>query len=295
MKIANIIIFHDDPQGVERILKAMQHPGCSFYLHLDKKVEISPYEYLAEYPRTFFVKDRKSVRWAGYSQLEAIMATIGQIMESGVQYDFINLLSGQDYPIKPIEHIYNFLADNLGSSFLMSETPPSYWWGEAISRFQKYHFIDYGFPGKFRFGNVLSAILPERKFPLALQLYGGPNAAYWILDINAACYVHKFLTSKESKKAFFKHTWGPDEFLINTLLMHSPFKHKIINENYHFLDRSQGGSRPKTLTSDDFEQLRNSSKFFARKFDRKVDEAVLDRIDKELLFLQEKKAYYISA
>jgi hypothetical protein len=295
MKIANLIIFHDDPRAIERILKAMQHPGCSFYLHLDKKVDIKPYQYLTRFPNTFFVKDRQSVRWAGYSQLEAIVATIGEIIESGIEYDFINLLSGQDYPIKPVTQIYNFLFENQGKSFLMSETPPSHWWGEALSRFQKYHFIDYGFPGKFRIGNVLSSILPQRKFPFPVQLYGGPNAAYWILDMEAARYVHTFLTSSESNKWFFKHTWGPDEFLINTLLMHSPFKDTIVNENYHFLDRSQGGSRPKTLTSEDFDQLRNSNKFFARKFDRKVDHAILDRIDEELLFLQSKKAYRISA
>ena len=67
--------------------------------------------------------------------------------------------------------------------------------------------------------------------------------------------------------------------------MNSSFRDSVVNENYHLIDRSEGSTRPKTLTSADFPALQQSHKFFARKFDRKLDEKVLDRIDKELLFL----------
>jgi Core-2/I-Branching enzyme len=285
LKIANVILFHEDPAGIERLINVMYHPHFHFYLHLDKKVDCTPYRHLASKPNVFFVRKRISVRRAGYSQLQAIFSAVEQILESGIEYDFVNLLSGQDYPIKPVNEIYDFLRNHLGKSFLMSETPPSEWWSEAFHRIEKYHFVDYGFPGKYRISNTVSFLMPARKFPLSMQLHGGPNGAYWILNIDAVRYVHAYFKSRNFNQWFFKHTWGSDEFLINTILMNSPLKNQVVNENYHYLDYSEGGSRPKILTYRDFDILKNSHKFFARKFDRRIDESILNKIDEELLFV----------
>ncbi|MBC7936184.1 MAG: glycosyltransferase [Rhizobacter sp.] len=286
MKVAHIIIFHEDAILIERLVRSMAHPDFDFYLHLDRKVDIVPFKKLSLLPNVFFIRKRKKVSWGGYSQVEAITNSLEQIFENGTPaYDFINLLSGQDYPIKTTAFIHSFLLNNLGRSFLMSETPPSAWWEHAVLRFTRYHFVEYGFRGRYRLADVFSKLLPRRKFPLPGKLYGGPDGAYWILSADAAKYAWTILKKRDRRWWFFKHTWGPDEFLINTILMNSPFAESIINENYHFIDRSQGSTRPKTLTSGDFNALQQSNKFFARKFDRKLDAEVLDRIDKELLFL----------
>jgi hypothetical protein len=289
IKIANIILFHRDPVGVERLVKVLSHPCVDCYLHLDKKVRMKPFAHLGDLPNIQFVKRRKVVRWGGFSQLEAIVSSIGDIMESGKQYDFINLLSGQDYPIKPIDQICRILSKHVGHSFMISEPPPTPWWDEATSRYENYHFIDYDFPGKYRFGKMLSRFLPKRKFPLVMQLYGGPEAAYWILGMDAAKYVHSVLKKRDRNWRFFKHTWGADEFLISSLIMNSPFRETVINENYHYIDRSLGGARPKTLTAEDFPLLQASDKFFARKFNRGKDHNILDRIDAEILFAEKRQ------
>lgn len=168
---------------------------------------------------------------------------------------------------------------------MMSESAPSEWWSHASTRFTKYHFVDYRFKGKFRISKWMSKFLPVRKFPLQAPLYGGPQSAYWILNIKAARYIIQTLNKNDKNWHFFKHTWGSDEFLLNTLLMDSPLRETIVNENFHLIDRSQGGTRPKTLTVHDFEMLKNSHKFFARKFDRKIDHKILDMVDQQLLSL----------
>jgi len=283
MRFANIIIFHKNEASIDRLLKAMTHPDTDFYLHLDKKVNIEPYLYLGKNQNTYFVENRKNARWAGYSQVEAIINSLDQIIESKIPYDFVNLLSGQDYPIKPISHIIDVLSKNIGKSFMISETPPSPWWDEATVRFTKYHFSDYGFRGKYRLGDLVSSILPERKFPMEIQLYGGPYAAYWILSMDAAVYLHSLLSKKDKLYWFFKHTWAPDEFLFNTILMNSPFRDTIVNENYHYFSWEHGQSRPSILSVEDFLTLQQSLKFFARKFDPAVDEKILDLIDEQIL------------
>jgi predicted AlkP superfamily phosphohydrolase/phosphomutase len=114
-------------------------------------------------------------------------------------------------------------------------------------------------------------------------LYGGPLASYWILSFEAARYIYSILKEDDRISLFFKHTWAPDEFLIHTLLMNSSFKEDVINENYHYIDRSLGGARPKVLTTDDFILLAHSNKMFARKFDRTIDAKILDLIDERIL------------
>ncbi|SFE51188.1 Core-2/I-Branching enzyme [Chitinophaga sp. CF118] len=284
MRIANIIIFHKDPGSIERLINALQHPNFDFYLHLDKKVDIRPFAYLADLPNTRFIINRKVVHWGGFSQLEALLASLEQIFNGDISYDFVNLLSGQDYPIKPVSEINNILSDSIGKSFMITETPPSPWWDEAMVRITDYHLSDYDFRGRYRLGIALSKLLPKRRFPLPLQLYGGPYASYWILSFDATMYIYFILHRNESIKLFFKHTWAPDEFLIHTLLMNSHFRGSILNENHHYMDRSQGGAHPKTLTKEDFDLLQQSKIMFARKFDRRIDADILDMIDEKLLF-----------
>ena len=283
MRIANIIIFHQNPAYVDRLLKAMTHPDVDFYLHLDKKVDMKPFLHLGKLSNTYFIRNRKNATWAGYSQVEAIVNSLEEIIESKIPYDFVNLLSGQDYPIKPITYILKVLSENIGKSFMISETPPSDWWNVAETRFTKYHFSDYGFRGKYRLADLVSQILPDRKFPLPYQLFGGPYAAYWILSMDAAVYIHSILNKKDKIYWFFKHTWAPDEFIINTILMNSPFRETIVNENYHYFSWEPGEVRPSILTLKDFRKLQQSDKFFARKFDPAIDEKILDLIDEQLL------------
>lgn len=283
MKIAHVVIFHKNPGSVERLIKALSHPNFDFYLHLDKKVSIESFAYLSKLPNSYLVSKRIPVRWAGFSQVEAFISAMDDIVNSGVKYDFINLLSGQDYPIKPAEQIYDFFSHQKGKSFMICETPPTPWWDEATSRFTNYHFTDYGFRGKDRLGMILSELLPDREFPLPLTLYGGPYAAYWVLSMEAARYVYDYLKQNGHHSRFFRHTWAADEFLLHTLIMNSSFKDSIVPENYHYIDRSLGEARPKILTVDDLPLLKNSIKFFARKFDPDVDSHILDLIDKELL------------
>lgn len=283
MRMANIIVLHQYPAMAERLIRTLYHRQFDFYVHLDKKVDITPFSNLARLPNTFPVQERKTVHWAGFSQLEAIGASLRAIFSSGRSYDYVNLLSGQDYPIKPAGYIYDFLNAYVNHSFLSSETPPTAWWNDAHQRYTRYHLIDYGFRGKHRLENLLSNLLPEREFPLPYQLYGGPAAAYWTLSGEAAFYLSHFLSEKKYY-SFFKHTWAPDEFLVNTIVMNSPFSHMVINDNYRHIDRTNGGSHPRILTMADLDCLQHSSRLFARKFDPNIDNQIQNQIDETILY-----------
>jgi hypothetical protein len=290
MRIAHIIIVYKDPELIERIIRSMRHENFDFYIHVDKKVDEMPFRRLVQQLKgVYFVKKRVVVRWAGFSFIKTAINSIKEIVDSQREYDFINLISGQDYPIKSADYIYNFLDLYPGKSFLSSEAYPSNWWKVAEARFTQYHFTDFNFRGRHRLAQFLTFLMPKRKFPLPYNLYGGPYAAYWTLSIDAAKYVYDFLADNNKLHRFFNYTWGPDEFVINTIIMNSPFKSQVINDNCRYMDWSSGGARPKVLTKDDIGRLKHSNKLFARKFDSAVDAEVLDLIDAEILAKEKKK------
>jgi hypothetical protein len=283
MRIAHLITVHKNPAQVERLLHALAHEDADCYLHLDKNVAMEDFAYLAELPRVQFTRTRLVVRWASYRFTETLLECTREILATGRCYDFINLLSGQDYPIKPIEAIHRFFARHVGCSFMSFEPEDSPWWGHAISRVEKYHTTYYQFRGQYQLQNLLNLLLPKRRFPLPYKLYGGPDGSWWTLSLDCARYLVEFVDAHPELSRFCRFTWGSDEFLPATILMNSPLKDRIVNDNHRYIDWSGGGANPKVLAVDDAPELARSHKFFGRKFDMAHDAEILDVVDRTLL------------
>jgi hypothetical protein len=283
MKMATLITAYKQPYLLERMLKTMQHEGFDFYIHLDKKANQRDFEYLATLPNVYFLKKRIDIKWAGYTMIQALLSGMREICSSGIHYDFVNHMSGQCYPIKPACSIYDYFNNNIGKNFLSCYLQSNDWQKEAAYRYQKYHFPDAELRGSNRAASIISFLLPRRRLPFNLTLYGSDFGAYWTITSEAATYILDYMEKHPEAERFFKKTWGPDEFLFNTILMNSPHKENVINNNFRYIDWSEGGSRPKILTKDDYSSLSKSGCFIARKFDLDVDSAILDAIDKNLL------------
>ena len=283
MRIATIITVYKQPELIERLLRTMEHPQFDFYLHIDEKVDMSDYHYLAKLPNTYILKKRFDIKWADYSMIDALIYAMRELLKSGIVYDFINHMSAQCYPIKPMSLLYDFLNSRKGSNFLNCEAYPSEWWNKAKGRYELYHFPAWSIRGIHRFSDVLTKILPKRKLPFDYTLYGGAFGAYWTITRATADYIIDYLEQNKNVENFFRKTWGPDEVLFNTLIMNSPFRTQVNNNNYRYIDWSAGLPNPKILTIDDYEYLAESDAFLARKFDLGVDSEILNIIDKKLL------------
>jgi hypothetical protein len=280
MRIACIIMAHKDPHQIERLINKFHHLPVDFYIHLDKKVNRTSFDFLSGIPNVYFISQRVRVRWASYSFLNAILQSLKEVLAKGVPYDFLSLMSGQDYPIKPVSGFYNILENNIGKNFISYEVDGK-WWQHAISRIHKYHFTNFGFWGKYKIQFFLNAILPDRKFPLAYELFGGPRAMCMTVTSDCAAFLVHFIETNKKLRDFIRFTWGPDEFVIPTLIMNSKFRETVINDNLYYIDWTQGGSNPKILATEDFDLLISSDKMMARKFDIVQEPAILDLLDKK--------------
>jgi hypothetical protein len=279
MRIAHLIIAYKEPTQVARLVNALSHEDFDFYIHVDKKINQSAFGMLEKMDRVQFIKNRVLVRWAGFSFTNAIITGLREILASGVNYDFINVMSGQEYPIKPVASMIDFFHKNIGSTFMSYEQDGSPWWQEAMGRIEQYHTTDFKFKGQYKLQLLVNRIMPKRKFPLPYTLYGGNCSMYWTIDKACAAYVVAFLDQHPELLRFARFTWAPDEFLIPTIIMNSPFREKVINNSLRYIDWSQGGPNPKLLTMQDLNKLACSDSFFARKFDIQKDSVILDKLD----------------
>ena len=126
MRIAHLILTHKNPAQLERLIEAMTYPAFDLYVHLDKKVDIRPFRYLAEKKNVFFIANRATVYWAGYGTIQATINGFKEILEKD-GYDYINVISAQDFPLKPPADIYHYIANRRGTEFITCESIEDEW------------------------------------------------------------------------------------------------------------------------------------------------------------------------
>lgn len=280
MKVANIIMAYKNPAQLERMIKSMDHPNFYIFVHLDKKIEIEPFEYLSKLDRVVFIKNRTLCNWGGFSFVNAIFNCLEEVLDLEEGYDFYNLLSGQDYPIKPMEDISRFYENNQGKCFISyDEDHEKDWWKHAVTRFENYHFTDLTFKGRYFIQGLITKYLPKRKFPIDLQLFGSSISTWWTVSPGCASYMVDFMKENKKLKKFMAYTWGADEFLVASIVMNSPFRDQVINNNLRYITWVDGIANPRILIEGDLDGIKESDKLFARKFDIVIDEKVLDEID----------------
>lgn len=284
MRIAHIIMAHKNPQQLLRLIKRLEHPNSDFFIHLDKKVPIEEFKLITDLNYATFIKNRINCNWGGNSLFSGILSSLNEVVSSNRSYDFINLLSAQDYPLTTAENIFDYFNSNPKTNFISyDESRETDWWKKAVLRYEKHHFTDFEFKGKYFIQKIINKIYPTRKFPLPMELYGSCKSTWWTITGDCAAHVNDIFVNNKKLKRFLKYSWGTDEFAFATITMNSPYKNSVVNNNLRYIDWSEGNAHPKILLIEDFEKIKKSKMLFGRKFDNDVDEEILNIIDSECL------------
>ena len=310
MNLAYIITAHKSPHQLVRLVERLNTEGATFLIHVEKKTDAATYgcmvEGLRHLPNVQFLRKR----YASHPQclfgvVQATIDGINAIFEQGITADYVINLSGEDYPIKPNREIKRILQQGRGRSFVTHFPLPfegvhrSGWTiSQRLNRIQYWHVILFNhyfrlplrrgqYSGVFSLtrsllGLAINLFLPKkRQFPAGFVPYGG--WAWWCLAKEHAEYIHRFAKTNCAFVRFFRYVDAPDEIIFHTILLNSPFKDRIIDDDLRYIDWSTGGRHPKILGKEDFEKLARAPKLFARKFDASVDGDVLDLIDEHIL------------
>ncbi|WP_158799820.1 beta-1,6-N-acetylglucosaminyltransferase [Pedobacter sp. L105] len=276
MRLAHLILAHSNPLQLERLVKRLIYTQTDVYIHLDGKSNIEEFIHLERLENVFFIGKRTAITWANYSMVTATLGSFEEILKKNIVYSHINLLSGQDYPLKSAAAIQKFMLANADKTFMRSRQVDIEW-QESMSRFNLYSLGDYNFPLKFPIQSLINRILPKRKLPMGLKPFG--FSQWMAITPVCASYVINYLKKNTAVRRFFKMTWGVDELVFQTVLLNSDLKHTIVNDHLRYIKFEKGGSRPKTLTMEDAQILVDSNQFFARKFSADTDTEILDYLD----------------
>lgn len=295
MKICYVISAYKLPDQVVRLVKRLDSADSFFYIHVDKRTEDNKYQVIKDLLtplKNVVLLKRHASYYGSFGHVRATLKGIGAALKSKNEFDYMVLLTGQDYPIKSTTQIHEYLKQNYAKSFISFYTLDDRFAGKWFERLGKIYLFNetgshaiYGdkfiscVANKF-WGATTNPKNKDLVFPEGLTPYFGN--AYWVIHRNHIEYIDNFVRQHPNYVRFFKHSRVPDECFFHSILLNSNYRDEIVNNDLFYIDWSERRSSPAILTTQDFSKLMDSDDLFARKFDTTVDSAILDMIDKRI-------------
>jgi hypothetical protein len=283
--LAYIVLAHTGPRQVARMVRALDHEGAFFLVHVDRKtrepVARAIRDGLDGVEVTFL--PRHVCHWGGFGIVAATLEAVAALARGARPFDYAVLLSGHDYPIKPVHAIHEFFAAAGGKSFIDATALPSTRFGGrgGLDRLERMHWSWTLRGRRLYVPNRYFRLSPRRRLPAGIQPYAG--SGWWALSRAAIELVDETVRARPELTGFMRRAQFPDESFFQIVLMTSPLSDSVEPDDLHYIDWSGGGQSPKVLTAADLPRLRNAPDLYARKFDERVDGEILDLVDAELL------------
>ena len=287
MKHGVLILAHQYPHHLIDLINLFDE-DFFFFIHIDRRNNFTKSDFadLRKIPRVELLSSKLRVKWGGMNHLNAILLLAKASLTRG-DLGYFHVISGQDYPIKSMSYIKELSESNPAGYLDYFEVLKSSWRTEWINRLSYFGFYEI-FNSKTFLGNKLinGAIKLQRMIGFsralpATKLYGG--SGWWSLSRETLTYVIDYTTRNPSLLRRLRFTFCADEVYFQTVLMNSPWKEKIVNNNLRFIDWTErNGNFPANLDESDYESLKKSDKIFARKFEFPVSEKLKMRIDQDL-------------
>ena len=292
MKIAIIVICHQNSEQLNDLLLALDHPSIDCFVHIDKKASLSS-EDIIKRENVIVLPDnyRVDVQWGKISLIDAEINAIEFARKKGL-YDFFWICSGQDYIIKPINHIVSWFNNHKTNDFIQLIESKNH--GGHSNNYDKRNELYYP---SWMLGNVKVKRIIKRIYT---EITGGYNHTYkwakrkpisnirfffgseWVCLTNRTItWIETYLMSHPEYYNYFKNCSTPDESFFQTLVMNSPYS-ELRMDYLHYIDWEGCTNNPNTFTAKDIEKLLESDKLMARKFDLDVDREILHLINKKI-------------
>jgi len=275
MRIAHFILANAQPAQLERLVKRLCHPDADFYIHIDAGRNEAEFDIKQIAPNVRFIKKRVKIIWGAYSMVQAILNAFEEIVATGIQYNYINLLNSYDIPVKETSFIHQYFALHQGKQFMEFYSICNNW-QEAIPHITKYHFINYNFPCKYQLERVINKVMPARRMPKNLEPVG--SSKWFTITLPAVKFILGYLQDYPEVTRFFKLTWAPDRFIFQTILYNSVFRSDMVNNNLRCIDMGEIKQCCKEPIIKDLFEPGHSDCLFTRKVDFHTAEELVDVI-----------------
>jgi hypothetical protein len=319
-RVAYLVLSHQNPRQIVRLVDRLvrSDPAGEVVVNHDAArgaLDLGDY---CQHPRVHLMRTSSRRRWGRYAVVKDQLDTLSWAV-ANLDVDWLTVLSGQDYPLRSLASFGSVLAESGYDAFLSaapitSRRPAASDTG-ALYSYARYHYRWYGLPRwvlgwargdrstrllgsaqrrlssaqPFIFlwtmpaggGDMIGFRHRRGPFDSDFQCYKGSQ---WLtLSRKAADAITSFTQRRPDVMRLYQRSLIADESLPVTILCNDT-DIRAQRSNHHYIRMTGAGdSHAAVLGIGDLEQLLASGKWFARKFDDRLDSDVLDRIDTGVL------------
>ncbi len=314
MVSAFLIQTHKNPAQIRRLALLLRR-ACP-----DSLVVVSHDVSAAPLPPDLFDGDPRILVTTGHGGrgdfliLDGYLAALRALEETGLPYDWLTNLSGQDYPVASLRAFEADLASLPADGYLHhfdvlredpAEMAPMRWpAGHGVGRYW-FHYTklaqEAGLAGRLAlygprivaerlrlplrintaYGILIGRQARHTPFTESFRCYAG---SYWhTIRRRAVLRLLAFCDERPDVVAYFRRVLIPDESFIQTVLVNEPdLRFVPRNRRYFDMSASRRG-HPKTLGPEDVPALSRGDYVFARKIEPEGQAELLDRLDARAL------------
>jgi hypothetical protein len=315
MKIAFLVLNHRHPAQLVRLLTALrsQLPDAPIVVHHDIfHGEISS-KLIEPIGNVHLLTSGKRMSWGDFSITDVCCWSLTWMREH-IEFDWMVLLSAQDYPIKPLADFADYLTMNGADAVFQAAPIDRQPTARRILMHRRYYF-QYQTAGAGRsrrkrgsgrgpvrrvtwtlvqVANIVQPLfklypLPDgmpyrlgwrsRKAPFSRDRPCWQGSQWFALSRSALEYSLDAMAAQPEFVDYYRRTMVPDESMIATLVCNAP--------NLRVADRGTTYTRwasdmtphPDIFRVADLAELVAAPQYFARKFDINEDTRILDALD----------------
>lgn len=295
MKLAFMVMAHTDAAELTCLVKRLspnEYFDSRIFIHIDKKANISDFSAVTEFEHVTVISKRIDVIRCGISQVDASLELMKAALQSGTEFDRYILITGQDYPIVSNEQLFKTLSQK-ETEFMRGYKVTGTSMNKKVC---KYYFYN-----KHLSGNKVSDFI-RRLLQLAVSPVSKKDTV--IID-STDCDIYyssayfavsrpllSELYSKGKNKKYynyFKTAICSDEMYFITIAANGRFRDNleaVDTDSHTLLDNSsityfKYTNRPIEFTEENYSELVNSGKMFARKFSSLHSAKLIEMFDKE--------------
>lgn len=318
MTIAFLILNHRPPAQLIRLLNTLraQLPDSPIVVHHDVfGAELSS-DLLEPIDNVHLLTSRKPVTWGDFSLVDIYRSSLTW-MTKHVVFDWVVMLSAQDYPIKPLSGLAADLTLNDADAVLRATQVDRLTSATARRDMRRRYLYQYYAPNAGRWSffipaavcsflrknvgstidmiNILQPFFKICKFPDRMPYRFGWRARrtpfgshqpcwygpmWFALSRRATDYTLNYMSDHPEFVNYYRRTVIPDESMFATII-HNSGELRVSNLDTHYTRWSQPkpAYHPDIFRADDLAELTAAAPFFARKFDIAVDTEILDKLD----------------
>jgi hypothetical protein len=254
--------------------------------------------------------------YGDFSHLDRYFAAVDWLDANGIDYDWLENLTGQDYPLRPIAEIEDALAATDFDGFLLyspvfpervpsdaDQGAASYTLVRAVDATMRYDYRHWRLgrptPAKkhwlrplmainfvqpwIRVSNSYASVAVRRRrtvFGPGFHCYGG--SFFCTLRAECARYLRDYARANPDVVAFFRAALAPEEVFLHSVLVNSG-RFSLSPDCKRYIDWTGcTHTHPRTLGVEDLDKLLASDAHWARKLDLEQDAELCDVLDQRI-------------